>query len=555
MSTTLTANDLLSSIASNLHDGDMSIARRAIINSLGNPIIESADMYKTTHKDMYPQNMTKLQSYCEPRTGASLNKIVVFGIQLLVNDLASIRVTQAQLNEADKFFASTFKDPTVFARLRPGWQTIIDAGGYLPVEIRALPEGMVVPPGTPIFTVESTNEATPWIANFLETRLSHFWYTATVASIAFYNRQTLEKMCILEGMTVDEASHHAKHFGVCDFGLRGVPNIATGAAGGMAALTSSHCSDNSAAIFAFASDYGTDDSLSDFYENIGSSIPAAEHSTITAHLKSGELDAVRQILTKFPSGPISIVADSYDYIVADSYDYNGFVGAVCGELKSTIMDRYEAASKDGGAHMVVIRPDSGDMHENVVFTLKALKDAFGSEQNAMGFHVLHPAVRIIQGDGINMESYAALLDTLHKHSFSVTNLVCGSGGGLLQNCNRDTLRFAIKANLAIIDGTERGLAKETAGKTSKRGRLAVEVKDEEVETFSNSESGGGVNLLDELVYRDGKRMRFTSIQQIRSRIDKAHSAMHTEAKASSTKLKEDEVADPNATSITGETVA
>ena len=408
---------------------------------------------------------------------------------------------------------------------------------------------MVVPPGTPVFTVESTNEATPWIANFLETRLSHFWYTATVASIAFYNRQTLEKMCVLEGMTVDEASHHAKHFGVCDFGLRGVPNIATGAAGGMAALTSSHCSDNSAAIFAFASEYGTDDSLPDFYRNIGSSIPAAEHSTITTHLKSGELDAVRQILTKFPSGPISIVADSYDY--------NGFVKAVCGELKSTIMDRYKAASKDGGAHMIVIRPDSGNMHENVVFTLKAFKDAFGTEQNAMGFHVLHPAVRIIQGDGINMESYAALLDTLHKHCFSVTNLVCGSGGGLLQNCNRDTLRFAIKANLAIIDGTERGLAKETTGKTSKRGRLAVEVKDDKVKTFSNSESGGGVNLLDELVYRDGKRMRFTTIEEIRSRIDKAHSAMHSETKASLiVKLQEEEIAaDPNATSITGETIA
>ena len=94
MTTTLTANDLLTSIASDLHGGDMSIARRAIINSLGNPIIESADMYKTSHKDMYPENMTKLQSYCEPRTGASLDKIVVFGIQLLVNDLASIRVTQ-----------------------------------------------------------------------------------------------------------------------------------------------------------------------------------------------------------------------------------------------------------------------------------------------------------------------------------------------------------------------------------------------------------------------------------------------------------------------------
>ena len=104
------------------------------------------------------------------------------------------------------------------------------------------------------------------------------WCTATVASIAFHNRQTLEKKCLLERMTVDEAATHTKHLGVCDFGLRGVPNIATGAAGGMAALTSSHSSDNSAAMFAFARDYGGD-TVAKTFANIGSSIPAAEHTS------------------------------------------------------------------------------------------------------------------------------------------------------------------------------------------------------------------------------------------------------------------------------------
>eukprot|EP00966_Prymnesium_polylepis_P328672 7384453-Prymnesium_polylepis.1 len=118
------------------------------------------------------------------------------------------------------------------------------------------------------------------------------------------------------------------------------------------------------------------------------------------------------------------------------------------------------------------------MIENVLFTLNKLADAYGFTQTANGFKVLSNEVSIIQGDGINLTTYSQLLDALHEHKWSVTNLVAGSGGGLLQKVNRDTLRCAIKASFVTIDGKDGGIQKETVGKKSKRGRLSVEMDDD-----------------------------------------------------------------------------
>ena len=109
------------------------------------------------------------------------------------------------------------------------------------------------------------------------------------------------------------------------------------------------------------------------------------------------------------------------------------------------------------------------MIDNVLYTLDKLASAYGFTTNDKGFKLLSDEVRVIQGDGINLESYGSLLEALHASNWSVKNLVAGSGGGLLQKMDRDTLRCAIKASVATVDGTERGIRKETVGKTSKRG--------------------------------------------------------------------------------------
>ena len=134
----------------------------------------------------------------------------------------------------------------------------------------------------------------------------------------------------------------------------------------------------------------------------------------------------------------------------------------------------------------------------MVWTLGELYKAFGGEEKN-GFKVLHPSVRIIQGDGISLETYPVLLDAVQAAGFSVTNVVVGSGGGLLQKVNRDTIRFAIKANYAVVDGEERAVQKETAGKKSKRGRLTVELEDGEYKTYQSGQGriGTAQDLLGE----------------------------------------------------------
>lgn len=502
----------------------MAVLRARVEGMLSNPIIDLADMYKTSHKDMYPEKMTVLQSYGEAREGSSIPHIVSFGMQVLVNELCGLRVTETHIQEAAVFFEATFGDKGVFERIRPGWQAIVDAGGYLPVRICALPEGTVVPPGTPLFTVESTNDKAPWVANWLETKLSHIWYTTAVASVAFALRQSLEARCIDEGMTPAEAAEHAKKAGICDFGLRGVECLDAGRRGGMAALTSSMSSDNTAGMAAIQAHY-PDSPSSHSFKGIGASIPAAEHSTITAHGKANELEAYKHILERFPTGPVSIVADSYDY-------HQAITTIFCGELKQAIDDRYAKAVKavPDGFHAVVIRPDSGDMLKDVPFTLSELFRAFGGHVTAKGFKVLHPSVRVIQGDGIDLESYPKLLAAVQEAGFSVTNIVAGSGGGLLQKVNRDTIRFAIKANSAVIDGEPREIQKETVGKKSKRGRLSVqEVADGEYKTFQSGTGDEGTNLI-RMVYENGDAYHTERLADVRERIDAAHARLHKKAK-------------------------
>jgi nicotinamide phosphoribosyltransferase len=210
------------------HELDDCIVKEAIRSLLVNPIIDSADMYKTSHKDMYPPLTTLIGTYSEAQVGGELDYVVMFGLQKLLNELQVITVTKAHIEEAAAFFKETFGDDTVFERIRPGWEKIVANGGKLPIAIHALPEGSVVPCGTPLMTIEATDPDVPWIANYLETRLSHLWYTCTVATVAFNNRHELERCLVKEGVTPECAAPKAKISGICDFGLRGVPDQSAG---------------------------------------------------------------------------------------------------------------------------------------------------------------------------------------------------------------------------------------------------------------------------------------------------------------------------------------
>lgn len=218
----------------------MLATRATILAALGENPILMADMYKATHAGQIPEDTTLIVSFFEARSGAELPHVVNFGLQILLNEIAAVRITQKHVDDAADFFAQTFSAKNVFNKA--GWQAIVDAGGHLPVAIHALP-GLVVPPSTPLFTIENTDPSVPWIANWLETWLMHVWYPITVASVSFHQRQVLEKHLIADGTPDDEVASAARRMFV-DFGMRGVTSMASAARAGAAVLTSFDSSDN-----------------------------------------------------------------------------------------------------------------------------------------------------------------------------------------------------------------------------------------------------------------------------------------------------------------------
>jgi nicotinamide phosphoribosyltransferase len=193
----------------------------------------------------------------------------------------------------------------------------------------------------------------------------------------------------------------------------------------------------------------------------GYSIPAAEHSTITAWGKHRELDAYRNMLRQFakPGAVVACVSDSYDVFRAVKEMWGGALR--------------EEVIKSGAT--LVVRPDSGDPADIVHRTLKMLNAAFGSTVNAKGYRVLNH-VRVIQGDGVNPDSIRLILERITHARYSADNIAFGMGGALLQKLDRDTQKFALKCSAARIDGKWTDVYKDPAtdhAKASRPGRLTL----------------------------------------------------------------------------------
>jgi len=166
---------------------------------------------------------------------------------------------------------------------------------------------------------------------------------------------------------------------------------------------------------------------------------------------------------------------------------------------------------------VVIRPDSGEPTTVVPTVLDVLGEAFGYETNEKGYRVLNPRVRIIQGDGIDFDTLGAILLAMKKRGWSGDNIAFGSGGGLLQKLNRDTLKFAFKCAAVTVNGREREVYKQPVtdhGKVSKAGRMKLVKRNGGYKTVPLTEPGE--DLLVE-VFRNGEVLRNWTFEEVRER--------------------------------------
>ena len=456
-----------------------------------NRIIDT-DSYKASHWLQYPPNVTRAFFYLESRgSDRDWNETVFFGLQYLLKNFFLAPFTQEMVEEARE---------VITAHGLPfnyeGWTRLVKKhGGKMPLRIRAVPEGSVVPLRNALMTVETTDEEFAWLGSWFETQLMRIWYGITVATQSFQIKKDVYQFL---QETADDADAEIP-FKVHDFGSRGVSSQETAAVGGAAHLVNFMGTDTMAALLFHRRFYNS--------EMAGFSIPAAEHSTITAWGREGEADAYRNMLKNF-ARPGALVA-----VVSDSWNIFNAVERIWGEqLRQEVID--------SGA-TVVIRPDSGEPVEVVSKVARILAEKFGYETNSKGYKVLRN-VRIIQGDGVNQESIRQILERLKTEGFSASNIAFGIGGSLLQKVNRDTLRFAYKCSAVVIDGKLREVYKQPVtdtGKISKRGRLDLILRDGRYETvkLEDAETLQAENSALQTVFENGELLIDDNLDEIRRR--------------------------------------
>lgn len=407
-------------------------------------IILLTDSYKTSHWKMYPPLMTKMYSYFESR-GGDFEKTIFFGAQYYIKRYLAKKITTQDLEKA-KVLINKHMQREICNE--DGWRYIIDKyDGILPLTIKTVPEGTIVPTSNVLMTIENNDSELGWLTNYIETILSQVWYPCTVATQSYYMKQTILDFLRYNG------SPESIDFKLHDFGFRGVTCPEQAAIGGASHLLNFKGTDTLAGIELIYDYYNPDDMP-------GFSIPASEHSTITVWGRENEDKAIANILEQFPDGLVACVSDSYNIFSCCNKIYGE-------ELKDKIL------SRDG---CLIIRPDSGDPTVVLPKVLEILGNRFGFTVNNKKHKVLNDKVRIIQGDGIDRHSLNGILYCLKSHGWSADNIAFGSGGGLLQKLNRDTSKYAFKCSYAEVDDKQVEVYKDPItdpGKTSKKGKLSL----------------------------------------------------------------------------------
>ena len=477
--------------------------------------IKHKDFYKTDHRNQYPKDTTKVYSNWTARISRipGVDKVVVFGMQYFIQKylLEEFQESffEAELDEVISDYRRRMDTSLGPNAVKVDHLIALHKLGYLPLVIKALPEGTLAPLRIPIFTITNTLPEFSWLPNFLETLLSNaLWHPMTSATIAFEYRKILE-LAAKETSDIPEFVKWQGH----DFSMRGQSSLDSAMASGAAHLLSFTGTDTIPAI----------DWLEYYYvasaasEMIGGSVPATEHSVMCLGGKETEYDTYKRLITEvYPSGIVSIVSDTWDYFKL---------------LQTTILKlKPEIMARDG---KVVIRPDSGDPYKIICGdedappgsaeyrgTVEILWEIFGGTVNSKGYKQLDPHIGCIYGDSITLDKCRQIVEGLKRKKFASTNMVFGIGSYTYQYVTRDTLGFAMKATYGEVGGQPREIFKDpvTDGgvKKSAKGLLRVNEDLTLSECVTPEEESTG--LLQE-VFRDGVMSSQEYLSQIRFRID------------------------------------
>ena len=474
-----------------------------------------SDGYKQSHKEQYPSGTSLVYSNWTPRSRkyaiGKTNGVVVFGIQAFIKkfliDDFNRNFFHLPLQEVKTSFVRRM---THYLGTDPDDSHIeaLHRLGYLPIVIKALPEGSICPIGVPMLTIYNTIPEFYWVTNFLETIMStELWLPMTAATIS---KEYKDLLVAWGHKTCDDLEHVP--FQAHDFSMRGMAGLEAARMSGAGHLLSFSGTDTIPAI-----DYLEEYYLADCtQELIGVSIPATEHSVMSMGKKEHEMDTFKRLITEiYPQGLLSIVSDTWN------------LWKVLGDYLPAL--KKEILARDG---KIVIRPDSGDPVEIIVGgastpsekgVVELLWETFGGSVNKQGYKVLDGHIGVIYGDSITLERAERICEGLAAKGFASSNIVFGVGSYTFQYNTRDTYGFAMKATYGEVSGVGREIFKnpitDDGTKKSAKGLLKVEPNDKGefvlVDQVTWAEEAEGAL---QVVFRDGALVKETSLGEIRAQL-------------------------------------
>lgn len=479
------------------------------------------DFYKLAHRQMYPEKTEVVLSTWTPRTSRieGVEAAVSFGQQSFIKtyliDFFNTNFFQVNKTKVVSDYKRLLKYTLGVADADTSHIEALHDLGYLPLKIKSLEEGTLVPLRVPMLTIENTDKRFFWLTNYIETLAScELWQASTSATIANEYRKLLEKASLETVGNIDFVQFQGH-----DFSLRGMGGLNAGINSGMGHLLSFVGTDTIPAIQGLEEVYGANVEK----ELVGTSIPASEHSIQSSY--ADDMKYFDNLISKVhPNGFVSIVSDGYDF-----WDV---IGRVVPALKEKILARSGGPVGD----RVVIRPDSGDPVKIICGdksaqigslqykgAIEALWDIFGGTVTEKGYKVLDSHIGLIYGDAITLGRTKEIIEGLKAKGFASINAVLGIGSYTYQYNTRDTLGFALKSTLAVIDGDEKQIFKspktDDGTKVSQRGNVAVlEIGGKLCYTdglMLNDEVTG--NLL-QTIFENGKLVKETTLAEIRKKV-------------------------------------
>lgn len=448
------------------------------------------DSYKLSHFNAFDSGIENMHYYIEAR-GGRWNRTVFFGLQMILKSFFNKQFTKEELEEA-KAVAELHMVPFNY----DGWKHIIEKhNGYLPLEIRAVDEGTVLPTSNVLLTVENTDPECYWLPGYIETVLLRaIWYPTTVATQGFFIKKLLTDFL---NETGDPSS---VVFKLHDFGARSSKSSEAAAIGGCAHLVNFRGTDTLEGVLQAKKFYDC--------EMAGFSIPALEHSVVMSFERDNESNAYKKFMNVYSESNVkAMVVDTYDL-------YNTLENIIGKELKDLIVNR--------SGSTIVIRPDSGNPVATSTNTINKLMEAFGYQINEKGYKVLPPYVRVIHGDGISFQSLQDIIFEMKAQKLSGDNIAFGMGSKLLDQLDRDNLSFAMKCSAIKKNGKIIHVQKDPAtdhSKKSKTGILSLVRDGNTYKTITGTSEKSKHDIL-KSVFKNGEILKEHTLDEIRARVDK-----------------------------------